>query len=88
MKKLLSLTRSHLLIFAFISLVLGDRSKEYCCDMSKSVLPIYLYAYIYIYIYTHIYIIYIFYVLYRLKCLLVQVVKIISIQLNNRKCIT
>ena len=33
MQKLLSLIRSHLLIFAFIFFALGDGSKRYCCDL-------------------------------------------------------
>ena len=38
-QKLLSLIRSHLFIFAFISFTLGDGSKKYCCDLCQSVLP-------------------------------------------------
>ena len=32
-QKLLSLIRSHLFIFAFISFALRDWSKKYCCDL-------------------------------------------------------
>ena len=40
MEKLLSLIRSHLYIFAFISFALGDRSKKkYCSDLYQTVLP-------------------------------------------------
>ena len=38
---LLSLIRSHLFIFAFICLALGDRSKNYCYNLSLSVLPMF-----------------------------------------------
>ena len=42
MQKLLSLISPHLLIFAFISFVLGDRSKKILLQfMSKSVLPMF-----------------------------------------------
>ena len=42
MQKLLSLVRSHLFIFAFISFALGDRSKKILLQfMSKSVLPVF-----------------------------------------------
>ena len=34
-KKLLSLIRSHLFIFAFISFALGEQSKQYCCDLHQ-----------------------------------------------------
>ena len=37
MQKLLSLIRSHLFIFAFISFTLGDRFKKICCDLCISV---------------------------------------------------
>ena len=40
-QKLLSLIRSHLFIFAFISFTLGDGSKKYCCDLCQSVLPMF-----------------------------------------------
>ena len=41
-QKLLSLIRSHLFIFAFISLALRDQSKAILlCFMSKSVLPMF-----------------------------------------------
>ena len=44
-QKLLSLIRSHLFIFAFVSFTLGDKSKKYCYNvchfMSKSVLPMF-----------------------------------------------
>ena len=33
--KLLSLSRSHLCIFVFISIILGDRPKGYCCDLCQ-----------------------------------------------------
>ena len=36
-QKLLSLIRSHLFIFVFISFALGDRSKKYCCDLCHRV---------------------------------------------------
>ena len=36
-QKLLSLIRSHLFIFAFISFTLGDGSKKYCCDLCQRV---------------------------------------------------
>ena len=35
MQKLISLIRNHLFIFAFVSFVLGDRSKKYCYDLSQ-----------------------------------------------------
>ena len=42
MQKLLSLIRTHLFIFVFISITLGDRSKNtMLLFMSKSVLPIF-----------------------------------------------
>ena len=37
-QKLLSLIRSHLFIFAFISFALGDGSKKFCNDLSQ-ILP-------------------------------------------------
>ena len=37
--KILSLNRSHLFIFAFISFALRDRSKKYCYNSCQSVLP-------------------------------------------------
>ena len=40
-QKLLSLIRSHLFIFAFISFVLGDWSKKYYCDLCQYALPIF-----------------------------------------------
>ena len=40
-QKLLSLTRSHLFIFVFISITLGDVSKGYCSDLCQSILPIF-----------------------------------------------
>ena len=40
-QKLLSLIRSHLFIFAFISFDLEDRSKKYCCNLCQSVLPMF-----------------------------------------------
>ena len=36
-QKLLSLIRSHLFIFAFISFALGERSKKYCYDLCQRV---------------------------------------------------
>ena len=36
-QKLLSLIISHLFIFAFISITLGDESKKYCCDLCQRV---------------------------------------------------
>ena len=39
-QKLLSLIRSHLFIFAFISIILGDRVKKILQFMSKNVLPV------------------------------------------------
>ena len=39
-QKLLSLIRSHLFIFAFISIILGDRVKNILQFMSKNVLPV------------------------------------------------
>ena len=36
-QKLFSLIRSHLFIFAFPSLALGDRSKKYCYDLCQRV---------------------------------------------------
>ena len=43
-QKLLSLIRSHLFIFAFVSFVLGDRSKKILLQfMSRSVLPMFFY---------------------------------------------
>ena len=42
LQKLLSLIRSHFLIFVFISITLGDRSKKLLLRfMSKSVLPMF-----------------------------------------------
>ena len=38
-QKLLSLIWSHLFIFAFISVSLGDGSKRYCYNLCQSVLP-------------------------------------------------
>ena len=35
MQKLLSLIRSHLFIFTFISFALGDIQKTYCCDLCQ-----------------------------------------------------
>ena len=41
-QKLLSLIRSHLFIFAFISIILGDRVKKILLQfMSKNILPIF-----------------------------------------------
>ena len=40
MQKLISLIRKHLFIFAFVSFVLGDRSKKYCYK-SENVLPMF-----------------------------------------------
>ena len=40
MQKLISLIRKHLFIFAFVSFVLGDRSKKYCYT-SENVLPMF-----------------------------------------------
>ena len=37
MQRLLSVARSHLFIFVFISLALGDRSKVYCYDLHQKV---------------------------------------------------
>ena len=37
-QKLLSLIRSYLSIFAFISFALGDESKKYCYDLRETVL--------------------------------------------------
>ena len=37
MQKFLSLIRSYLFIFAFISFALGDRSKKYCYDLCQRV---------------------------------------------------
>ena len=34
-QKLLSLIRSHLFVFAFISFTLRERSKKYCCDLCQ-----------------------------------------------------
>ena len=34
-QKLLSLIRSHLFIFLFSSIILGDRSKKYCCNLCQ-----------------------------------------------------
>ena len=34
-QRLLSLIRSHLFIFAFVSFALGDRSKKYCFDLCQ-----------------------------------------------------
>ena len=36
-QKVLSLDRSHLFIFVFISITLGDRFKKNCCDLHKRV---------------------------------------------------
>ena len=36
-QKLLSLIRSHLFIFAFVSFALGNRSKKYCYDLCQRV---------------------------------------------------
>ena len=40
-QKLLSSIRSHFFIFVFISIILGDRSKKYCCNLCQSVLPMF-----------------------------------------------
>ena len=40
-QKLLSLVRSHLFIFAFISVALGGGSRGSCCDLYQSVLPMF-----------------------------------------------
>ena len=40
-QKLLSLIRSHLFIFAFISITLGGGSSGSCCDLYQSLLPIF-----------------------------------------------
>ena len=41
-QKLLSLSRSHLFIFVFISIILGDRSKKILLQLrSESVLPMF-----------------------------------------------
>ena len=40
-QKLLSLTRSQLFIFAFMSFDLEDRSKKYRCNLCQSVLPMF-----------------------------------------------
>ena len=40
MQKLVSLIKNYLFIFAFVSFVLGVRSKKYCYDLSQNVLPI------------------------------------------------
>ena len=42
MQKLLSLIRSYLFIFVSIFITLGGGSKKICCDLSKSVLPVFL----------------------------------------------
>ena len=42
-QKLVSLIRSHLFIFVFISFTLGDRSKRYCCDLCRSVFFLFSY---------------------------------------------
>ena len=39
MKKLLSLIRSHLFVFIFITV--GDGSRRYCCSLSPSILPMF-----------------------------------------------
>ena len=36
-QKLFSLIRSHLFIFAFISIILGEDPKKYCCDLCQRV---------------------------------------------------
>ena len=43
MQKILNLIKFHLFIFAFVTFVLGDRSKKYYYDllMSESVLPVF-----------------------------------------------
>ena len=41
MQELLSLIRSHLLIFTFHSIFLGDGSKKICCGLYQNVLPIF-----------------------------------------------
>ena len=38
-QKLLSLIRSYLFIFVFISITLRDIQKRYCCNLCQSVLP-------------------------------------------------
>ena len=40
-QKLLSLIRSHLFIFAFVSFALGTDPKKYCCDLCQSILPMF-----------------------------------------------
>ena len=40
-QRLLSLIRSHLYIFAFISITLGGGRRGSCCDLCQSVLPIF-----------------------------------------------
>ena len=40
-QKLLSLSRSHLFIFAFISIILGHGLKRCCCDLCQSILPMF-----------------------------------------------
>ena len=42
MQKLSSLIRSYLFIFVSIFITLGGGSKKICCDLSKSVLPVFL----------------------------------------------
>ena len=41
-QQLLSLSMSHLFIFVYISIILGDRLKKYCCNLCQSVmLPVF-----------------------------------------------
>ena len=40
-QKFLSLIRSHLFIFAFISITLGGGHRGSCCDLCQSVLPMF-----------------------------------------------
>ena len=40
-QKLISLIRSHLFIFTFISFVLGDRFKKYCYDLCQRVFSLF-----------------------------------------------
>ena len=40
-EKLLSLIRSHLFIFVFISIILEMDQERYCCNLCQSVLPVF-----------------------------------------------
>ena len=43
MQKLVSLIKNYLFIFAFVSFVLGDRSKKYCYDLSQRMFCLFLF---------------------------------------------